>query len=208
LQPHKHQNHEHEAKHPTGAGKSSYDMIDTQRFWKALAPVTGKTVLDLACGAGRYTFPLAAKVGPAGKVIALDLWADGIAQVREDAAKAGVDHIETHVADLAAPLPVASASVHLCLMATVLHDLVADGISGAALTEVARILAPDGIVAVVEFNKQEGPPGPPKAVRLSIEDVTRRLMTLGLIRFGAVVELGPHAYFAQFRRLPATPNRS
>lgn len=198
----------HSHKHPAGAGKSSYDIIDTQRFWKALAPVTGKTVLDLACGVGRYTIPLAVKVGPAGKVIALDLWADGIARVRQAATDAGMDHIEAHVADLAAPLPVASASVHLCLMATVLHDLVADHISGTALTEVARILTPDGIVAVVEFNKQEGPPGPPKAVRLSIEDVTRRLMTLGLIRFGAVVELGPHAYFAQFRKLPVGPNRS
>ncbi len=187
---------------PTGAGKSSYDIIDTQRFWKALAPVTGKTVLDLACGAGRYTLPLAEKVGPTGKVIAVDLWADGIAQVREAAGKAAMDHIETHVADLSAPLPVSTGCVQLCLMATVLHDLVADGISGAVLAEVVRTLAPDGVVAVVEFNKQEGPPGPPKAVRLSLEDVTRRLMVLGLIRFGAVVELGPHAYFAQFRRLP------
>ena len=42
-----------------GAGKSSYDLIDSDRFWKALGPVTGLTVMDLACGAGRYTLPLA-----------------------------------------------------------------------------------------------------------------------------------------------------
>ncbi|MBR9981565.1 MAG: methyltransferase domain-containing protein [Desulfatitalea sp.] len=186
-----------------GAGKSSYDLIDSDRFWKALGPVTGLTVMDLACGAGRYTLPLADAVGAAGRVIAVDLWDDGIAQLRAAAREAGTERvIETHVTNVAETLPVVSGSVDLCLMATILHDLVADGVDKPALFEVTRILKPAGIVTIVEFNKQDGPPGPPKAVRLSLEDVTRRLMVLGLIRFGAVVELGPHAYLAQFRRLP------
>ena len=187
--------------HPTAAGKSSYDLIDQELFWKALSVNTGMTVLDLACGAGRYSLPLAERIGPSGKVIAIDLWADGVAKLVAAAEKAGVNNVQTHVADVGQPLPIESGRVDLCLLATVLHDLVADGIARPALKEIGRVLKPSGILAVVEFNKQDGPPGPPKAVRLSLEEVSMLLMPLGLIRFSPVVELGPHTYFVQFRRL-------
>ncbi len=188
--------------HPTAAGKSSYDLIDTDLFWKSLSAEPGMTVLDLACGAGRYTLPLAEKVGASGRLIAIDSWAEGIEQLRTNARSADLRHIETHVADAGEALPIESGTVDLCLLATVLHDFAADGIDREALKEVSRALAPSGILSVVEFNKQDGPPGPPKAVRLSLEQVTMRLLPLGLIRFGGVVELGRHAYFCQFRRLP------
>ena len=190
--------------HPTAAGKSSYDLIDTKLFWKTLAVKSGMTVLDLACGAGRYTLPLAEKVGPSGRIIAVDLWPEGVEQLSDSARAAGLKQIETHVADAGGSLPIESGTVDLCLLATVLHDFAADGIDRKALEEVARVLAPAGILAVVEFNKQDGPPGPPKAVRLSLQEVTMRLLPFGLIRFGGVVELGRHAYFCQFRRLQKT----
>ncbi len=187
--------------HPTAAGKSSYDLIDEDLFWKSLAVEPGMTVLDLACGAGRYTLPLAERVGDGGRVIGVDLWAEGIEKLAADARSSGLENVEGHVADAGKGLPVADGSVDLCLMATVLHDFTADGIDMAVLKEVARVLKPDGIAAVVEFNKQDGPPGPPKAVRLSLMETTMRLQRFGMIRFGAVVELGEHLYFVQFRRM-------
>jgi ubiquinone/menaquinone biosynthesis C-methylase UbiE len=187
---------------PTAAGKSSYDLIDTARFWEVLAVAPGMTVLDLACGNGRYTLPLRDKVRPDGRVIALDLWAEGIEQLRAAARNSPHDiPIETHVADAAETIPIASDSIDLCLMATVLHDFAEDDSDAKVLAEVARVLKPAGILSIVEFIKQDGPPGPPKAVRLSLQEVSIRLLPLGLIRFGAVVELGPHTYFAQFRAL-------
>jgi ubiquinone/menaquinone biosynthesis C-methylase UbiE len=192
------------SKAPTAAGKSSYDLIDKDIFWVNLALKPDMTVLDLASGAGRYTLPLAERVGPGGKVIALDLWPEGIAQLTTAARQAGMTNIEGHVVDAGRALPIMADSVDLCLMATVLHDFVADGIDRDALQEVRRVLKPAGILAVVEFKKQEGPPGPPKAVRLTLEEVTKHLLPFGLIRFGAVTELGPHAYLAQFRSLAAS----
>jgi ubiquinone/menaquinone biosynthesis C-methylase UbiE len=190
---------------PTAAGKSSYDLIDTDHFWKVLPLAPGMTVLDLACGAGRYTLPLSARVGASGRVIAVDLWSEGIDQLREALYLSGIKNVETHLADATRPLPLASASVDLCLMATVLHDFTAEDSDRAVIAEVARILTPEGILAVVEFIKQDGPPGPPKTVRLSLGEVSAKLQPFGLIRFGAVVELGRHTYYAQFRRLRSTP---
>lgn len=186
---------------PTAAGKSSYDLIDEELFWKSLAIGPGMTVLDLACGAGRYTLPLAERVGDTGRVIGVDLWAGGIEKMTADAETSGFSNIEGHVADASKGLPLADGSVDLCLMATVLHDFVADDIDLAVLREVARVLKPEGVAAVVEFNKQDGPPGPPKPVRLSLMETTVRLQRFGMIRFGAVVDMGEHLYFVQFRRL-------
>ena len=39
------------SKHPIGAGKSSFDLMDSDAFFKALHLASGMTVLDLACGA-------------------------------------------------------------------------------------------------------------------------------------------------------------
>ncbi len=85
---------------------------------------------------------------------------------------------------------------------TFLHDLVGDGLAQGALREVTRILKAGGILSIVEFKKQDGPPGPPRRVRLGLEDVTRLLMPFGLIRFSAVVDLGPDLWFAEFKPAP------
>jgi ubiquinone/menaquinone biosynthesis C-methylase UbiE len=186
--------------HPPGAGKSSYDLIDSPQFWSALSLEPGMTVLDLGCGAGRYAKKIAERTRPDGRTIAIDLWEAGIAQISQWAQDNALA-IEAHVADAGNKLPVADRCVDLCLLATVLHDLVHDGSAQTALKEVARVLKPSGILAIVEFKKQDGPPGPPRAVRLRLEEVSMLLMPVGLLRFGPVVDLGPDLWFSQFRRL-------
>ncbi|MGD9364913.1 MAG: class I SAM-dependent methyltransferase [Desulfobacteraceae bacterium] len=187
--------------HPIGAGKSSYDLIDAEVFFKAIHLAPGMTVLDLACGGGRYTLAMARKMGAKGRIIAVDLWEEGIAGLRQSAEDVAPVSIEPHVADIRQKLPIADGSVDLCLMATVLHDIVHEGNPQPVLKEVARVLKPKGVLAVVEFKKQDGQPGPPKAMRLRLEEVSALLLPVGFLRFSGVVELGPDVYFAQFRRL-------
>jgi len=84
-------------------------------------------------------------------------------------------------------------------MATVLHDFVADGIGPAVLREVKRVLKPGGVLALVEFKPIDGPPGPPRQVRMAVEDAAVLLQPLRLIRLSPVAELGPYLYGACFR---------
>lgn len=53
----------------------------------------GMTVLDAGCGPGRVTIPLAHKVGPQGKVSALDIQEEMLAKVKEKARVAGLSNI-------------------------------------------------------------------------------------------------------------------
>jgi ubiquinone/menaquinone biosynthesis C-methylase UbiE len=49
-------------------------------------------------------------------------------------------------------------SADVCLIATALHDFVEDRIDQGVLTEIARVVKPSGILAVMEFKKIDGPP--------------------------------------------------
>ena len=72
---------------PTGAGKSSFGLIDTAKFFQALELKKGVTFLDVACGRGNYSMAAAEIIGPNGRVFALDLWEEGILSLRNEAAK-------------------------------------------------------------------------------------------------------------------------
>jgi ubiquinone/menaquinone biosynthesis C-methylase UbiE len=186
---------------PPGAGKSSFDLIDPDLLLRSMQLSPGMTVLDLGCGAGNYTLAVAKQLQAPGRIIAVDLWQEGLALLRQSAESIDTVPIEIHTADIRRELPIADDSVDLCLMATVLHDLVHVSDDTTFLNEIGRVLKSSGVLAVVEFKKQDGPPGPPKAIRLRLEEVSALLLRVGFMRFSGVVELGDHTYFAQFRRL-------
>jgi ubiquinone/menaquinone biosynthesis C-methylase UbiE len=184
---------------PPGAGKSSFDLIEPARFLVALDLKPGLTVLDIGCGQGNYTLALAEDVGPEGVVYAADLWEEGLARLQEQAAAQGLSQIRPILADVSRSLPLAAASVDLCLMATVLHDLVEAGTAAGALTEVGRLVKTGGTLAVVEFKKMTGPPGPPLHIRLSPEDTAALVGPYGF-QEQRLAEVGPHTYLMLFTK--------
>jgi ubiquinone/menaquinone biosynthesis C-methylase UbiE len=78
-------------------------------------------------------------------------------------------------------------------MATVIHDLVEAGTATGALAEVARVLKPGGRLAIVEFEKIDGPPGPPRPIRLDAVEVAALVKPYGF-HCQQTVPLGPYNY--------------
>ncbi len=184
---------------PPGAGKSSYDLIDPGILWEALNPPQGITFLDLGCGQGNYSLAAASRIGPAGVVYAVDLWEEGLASLKERAAREGRVNLKPLVAP-AGQVPVESNSVDVGLMATVLHDLVEAGTAAGALAEVARVIKAEGRLAIVEFDKIDGPPGPPRHIRLDPAEVEALVAPYGFAR-QQTVKLGPYNYLITFIKL-------
>ena len=56
---------------------------------------SGMRVLDLACGAGSQSIQAARRVGPNGKVVAIDISLTMLEYVRQNTTKAGLRNIET-----------------------------------------------------------------------------------------------------------------
>jgi len=65
------------------------------------------------------------------------------------------------------------------------------------LQEVARVVKPGSILAVIEFKKIDGPPGPPRVIRLSPEETDVSLQPHGFKRM-TTHEIGPYNYVSLF----------
>ena len=77
--------------HVFSAGLS--DATDTLIDMAGIRP--GMRVLDLACGAGSQTIQTAKRVGPSGSIVASDISATMLESVRQSAAAAGLQNVET-----------------------------------------------------------------------------------------------------------------
>jgi len=101
----------------------------------------GERVLDIACGTGLVTFPLADVVGSAGRVVATDLSQRMVDIVARGAAARGQPWVEAIRTDAAAHPMLADGSIDLVTCALGLM-YVPD--TGAVLREVLRVLRPGG----------------------------------------------------------------
>jgi len=183
---------------PKAAGKSSFDLIDLDRFFTLLDLVPGQRFADLACGTGRYSLETAKRIGDSGQVHAVDLWAQGIAALDRTIREQGLTNITTHVADISRRVPLAGGSFDGCLLAAVLHDLSEEEQEGA-LREAARLLKPGGILAVVEFRKTAGGPGPPAGIRIAEPELEQKVAARGF-SLRRCDDLGPFLYLCQFSK--------
>ena len=72
--------------------------------------------------------------------------------------------------------------------------------AGAVLKQIKTILKPNGCLAVIEFKKIEGPPGPPVQIRLSEDEVEKMVTGYGFKK-DKTVDIGDHNYFMTFRSI-------
>jgi ubiquinone/menaquinone biosynthesis C-methylase UbiE len=182
---------------PTGAGKSSFALIDSAKFFRELDLKKGITFLDLACGWGTYALAVSEIIGPTGRVYAVDLWEEGILSLKSKTVSKGIQNITALVSDASHPIPIERASVDVCLVATVLHDFIGDHVERGVMKEIVRVIKPEGILAILEYKKTDGPPGPPKSVRLSPQEVDKFLLPYGF-KQQRVTEVGPDHYLQIF----------
>lgn len=109
----------------------------------------GETVLDLGCGAGMDCFLAARKVGPAGRVIGVDMTADMIDAARANAAAAGAEaaNVEFRLGEIE-KLPLEDAAVDVVISNCVIN-LSPD--KEAVFSEIARVLKPGGRVIISDI---------------------------------------------------------
>ena len=180
-----------------GAGRSSFALVEQDRVFGELQLHGGIRFLDLGCGRGEYAIEVSEIVGTRGMVYGIDLWEEGIHQLRKEALARGSKNIEALVADAEKKIPLADRSIDICFMATVFHDLVLANTFKGALQEISRVLKKEGILAILEFIKIDGPPGPPLSSRLTPEEVEERIIPYGFDRVG-LKEVGPYNYLMRF----------
>ena len=177
-------------------------------WWQALWPrprevlaklgiQPGTDAVDLCCGDGLFTLPLA---GMTRRVVAIDLDPEMLELARARAAAAGVKNcvfIAGDAYDLARLIP---APVDLVLIANTFHGVPDQARLAHA---VAAVLRPGGRFVVVNWHRRPRedtqilgqPRGPKTELRMTPEDVAAAVAPAGL-RPARVVELPPYHYAA------------
>lgn len=140
-----------------------------------LGVTPGMTVCDMGCGNGYYALQLAKLVGPAGRVLAVDVQPEMLKLLQERAGRAGVTNVEPIQGQLHDPrLP--SGTVDLILLVDVYHELSHPQLMLEALR---RALAPQGVVVLVEY-REEDPKVPIKPLhKMSKQQILKELQANG-----------------------------
>jgi ubiquinone/menaquinone biosynthesis C-methylase UbiE len=120
-----------------------------ERATAGLATADKMLAIDLACGPGTYTRPLAARVRQA---IGADLTPAMVEMARAEAARDGITNIEFVCADIYA-LPFADGAAGIVSCGYAFHHMTDPA---RALAEMARVLQPGGRMALTDIIVREG----------------------------------------------------
>lgn len=126
-------------------------------FVKWLDPEPGNTVLDLACGTGLVTIPMAAKVGSKGKVVAVDLTPEMI--------EIGKERVKD--------MQVSGAAADLAPIDWVISDIASDALLEA--TPIKQVIeSHGGFDAISLCSAMVLLPDQPKALRFWVDKLLKR----------------------------------
>lgn len=145
-----------------------------------LGLMPGMVIADIGAGTGYFSIPFARRIGPLGRVFAVDLQPEMLqlldAKLETADDRGGIELLEGTASETHLP----DSSCDLAFLANIWHEL---DDRECVLAEAARILRTGGKVAILDWRLDvSGPPGPPAEHRVSRAEVesllTRRRWTV------------------------------
>ncbi len=134
-----------------------------------------RSMADIGCGTGLFTFQAAEIGGQNAKIYAIDISDIMLSEVTNRAQSAGYSNIVPIKSD-EYDFKLKDESVDFVLICTVLHEV--DN-KTRFLKEASRICRKGGIISVVEFSETKADFGPPLQHRIKREEVTGFLYESG-----------------------------
>ncbi len=174
-------------------GRSSKEILDSNRVLSTIGLKKGDIFLDAGCGDGYMSITASEIVGDEGKVYAVDVWEKSINAFKEKIENENIQNIEASVADITQKIPVDDESIDLLYMGNVLHGFVENNEEESVMKEIQRVIKQGGSFAVVEFKKEESNHGPPLNIRITSEDVEEIVKNYGF-SVKNVEEVGTYHY--------------
>ncbi len=180
----------HEPAPRGGRGPGGFGPRDMERLWEMLDPHPGEAFADLGCGMGHHALEAARRVGPTGRVWALDRDRGMLAGVQAEARARHLTHLCTVRAELGEPLPLRAACLDLCLLATA-QEAFTGVLAAGLLGEIRRVLRPGGRLAILARAEEDTPDGSPEQPPVPAGEMDGLARSHGLVPAGRA-DLGPN----------------
>ncbi len=170
--------------------------LDPDAILEAFQVKVGTRMADIGAGVGFFTLPASRRVGPKGRVYAIDLSSEMLEDLQTKLEKEKLANVETYLST-EDRIPLGDASIEFAFLACVLHELAGAG----TLLECRRVLKPTGRLGVVDWKKIDQEEGPPKEHRLDEVEATAILREAGFAPT-QTFEAGPYHYGIEARPAP------
>ena len=167
----------------------------TEKLVQAINIKPGEAVADIGAGTGYFTRRLAEKVGPRGKVFAVDIQPEMLTLLTN--LLRNFTNVHAILGTISDPkLP--SASVDTVLMVDVYHEF---SHPYEMMKAVGTALKPGGRVIFVEF-RAEDPSVPIKELHKMSEAQVRKEMAMHPLQWKETIAILPRQHIIVFQRLP------
>lgn len=149
--------------------------LQVERVVEHLNLEEGDVVADIGSGSGLFTIPIAEKVGPGGKVYAVDIEEELLQYVQAQALRGGLNNVETVLADELDPrIPQKVDFVLMCDTLSYISD------KPIYLQGLTRYLKPGASVAIID-REGEWPPHLEQG-KYTVQELDRWMNNAGLER--------------------------
>ncbi len=143
----------------------------------ALGIAEGSVVADLGAGSGWFTIRLARRVGPNGRVYAEDIQPEMIGVIKRRVARENLQSRVIPTLGTDQDLRIPENTLDAALIVDAYHEMEQPV---QLLRSAARALKKTGRIAILEFTKAGGGPGPLMEERVEAERVIREAKAAGL----------------------------
>lgn len=168
---------------------------NTELLVKSLPVKEGDVIADIGAGTGYFTRQLAAKVGPKGKVFAVDIQPEMITLLTNRMAALNISNVQAFLGTITDPkLP--PASVDWVLMVDVYHEF---SHPYEMMQAICKSLKPTGKVIFVEF-RGEDPEVPIKPLHKMTEAQVRKEMSVQPLEWRETIGVLPRQHIIIFEK--------
>jgi ubiquinone/menaquinone biosynthesis C-methylase UbiE len=174
------------------------NFSNPQKNIEAFGVRPGMKIAEVGPGSGHYTFTLAEKVGPEGKIYALEVQKELAEKLHQDAKDKGFSNVESVWANAenVGGTHLAKESIDMVVVANVLFQIPS---KTTFAQECHRILKQDGVLAVIDWSESFGGLGPHSGYVVTKEDAQRLFEGYGFV-FAKEINAGDHHWGILFTK--------
>lgn len=174
------------------ANRDSQEMPETLLDQLQIAP--GESIADIGAGTGYFTWRLAQRAGPGGKIFAVEIRQEMLDLVAQELKKRGLRNVEL-ILDTETDPRLAPQSVDLAFIANSYHEF---SQPRAMMTAVLQALKPQGRLVVIEYAKEREDDDPTAGVRtMSAGELRSEIESFGF-RLERILDVVPSQHVMVF----------